>query len=227
MWQHYPTKNRTPNQFWLTNMFWQRKKKKNKFVNKNQQDSILHVGGQVVPVMRGRGSGRGVWVRHTFLSQTPTINLVALYLWGSSCGAGDGSPTHWQSLEGGHLHSAISTFGTALGFTNQNTLHLFAGCNLKCGFFSKGKKKNNSATWLEWCITRLCLSVLGSSWARRPGESDDKRTSWKIPCQYCAHWCTLTKEKCKITSFLFFLEFRSWTQTNFCVLGMTSSILKD
>lgn len=49
--------------------------------------------------------GRRVRVGHTFLSQTQP-STFELYLWGSSCEGGDGSPTYWLSLERGHLHSA-------------------------------------------------------------------------------------------------------------------------
>lgn len=68
--------NRTPNQFWLTNVLRKKKKRKKNLVNKNKLGSILHVGGQVMPVTRGRGRGRGVWVRHTFLSQTQPSTLL-------------------------------------------------------------------------------------------------------------------------------------------------------
>lgn len=60
----------------------------------------------------------GVWVWHT----SPKPNqcfFVVLYLWVSSCGADDGSPTYWLSLDRDHLHSAIPMFGTMLGFSNQ------------------------------------------------------------------------------------------------------------
>lgn len=51
--------------------------------------------------------------------QTASTVFMVLYLWGSSCGDDDVSPTHWLSLDKDHLHSAIPMFGKMLGFSNN------------------------------------------------------------------------------------------------------------
>lgn len=51
--------------------------------------------------------------------------VVVLYLRGSSCGDGDGSPTYWLWLDRDHLHSAIPMFSTMLGFSNQINITAF------------------------------------------------------------------------------------------------------
>lgn len=51
--------------------------------------------------------------------QTASTIFMVLYLWGSSCGDDDVSPTHWLSLDRDHLHSAIPMFGKMLGFSKQ------------------------------------------------------------------------------------------------------------
>lgn len=78
---------------------------------------------------------------HDTFFPKPTTAIMVLYLWGSSCGDGDVSPTHWLSLDRVHLHSAIPMFGKMLGFSNQIHSVTFLTLNLRAVFRLVGKKR--------------------------------------------------------------------------------------
>lgn len=103
------------------------------------------------------------------------VSLGVLYLWGSSCGVDDGSPTNWLSPDRDHLHSASPMFCTTLGFSDHiqsttfqpgdkavlepegekgirvgiftNPQSATMGWNLWSAFVSEGKR-----TWKHFCF---------------------------------------------------------------------------
>lgn len=112
---------------------------------------------------------------HYWDFQTASTVFMVLYLWGSSCGDDDVSPTHWLSLDRDHLHSAIPMFGKALGFSKQ--IHFSSFPSGLCAAFRPVEKKNYS-----WNIHQSpTKSVSHQGWNLKSGFVRRKKKIKKTP----------------------------------------------
>lgn len=100
---------------------------------------------------------------HYWDFQTASTVFMVLYLWGSSCGDDDVSPTHWLSLDRDHLHSAIPMFGKMLGFSKQ--IHSTPFPSGLCAAFRPVEKKLLKELQLNFTNPRLSQSATkGEIW---------------------------------------------------------------
>lgn len=58
---------------------------------------------------------KNIFFRHQKNWKAADLCALILYLWASSSGGDDGSPTYWLSPDRDHLHSEIPMLGTMLG----------------------------------------------------------------------------------------------------------------